>query len=625
MAAGEPSLEEQRKIFVKAESLAHKPQSRRYQKLMEQLNGYPLKPYVELKTLVNFPYLANKEKIEHFLNQYENTPLDRPLRKKWLKYLAKNKHSALFLHFYRDMGDAELTCNKLRFSLQRSDLRESAIKEVERLWVVGKSQPKTCDPVFRQWKDHGLQTQDLVWQRLSLAADGGKHTLIPYLKKLLPAKQQYLADLWLKVRRSPSYVSRTSNFPGLISDKEQEILTYGLKRLIWKDRDLALKSWYALDKRFKFTAQQKQEIANKFAVGLAIIDHEQAELWLERANKLSNDKELYRWHLAHVLRKEDWQHALDVIDFAPESIAQENVYQYWQARAYEKVNAQEQAEETYHKLSGQRHYYGFLASGKLAKMPSLRDKPLNFAPDDVQAISELPAVKRAYELRQLKRITSARREWTHLQKNLNEQQSLMAAVIADEWGWHDQAIFTFARVGYLDDLNRRFPLAYSEELQSSALKQNIDPAWAFAIIRRESSFMADANSGVGARGLMQIMPGTARYLANKKVRNSSLYDPGKNVAYGTQYMRYLMDKMNGNQVLVTASYNAGWSRVKKWLPEQESMPMDVWVETIPYKETRNYVKAVMAYKQIYSQRLGQQKNLFADLSTMQIPAKTITN
>lgn len=618
-------LEEQRKLFIKAEAVAHKPQSRRYKKLLEQLEGYPLKPYVELKTLVNFPYLANKKRIEHFLNQYENTPLDKPLRKKWLKYLANKQQAALFLHFYRDVGDASLACQNLQFMLQRNDTRQQALEKIEQFWVVGKSQPKECNGVFAQWQALGLRTEALVWQRLKLAADGGKHTLIPYLKTLLPPEQQYLADLWLNVRRSPSFVSRASNFPGLIPDKEMEILSYGLQRLVWNDRDLALKSWHSLIKRFSFSPEQEQQIASKFAVGLALVNHEQAELWLERATKLSRDKELFRWHLAQVLRQQDWQRVLDLIDFAPEEISNNNTYQYWQARAYEAVKAPELANRTFGKLAQQRHYYGFMASGKLAKAPSLRDKPLTFAAQDILSVSAIPAAQRAYELLKLKRNTSARREWIYLQTQLDEQQSLMAAVIADSWGWHDQAIFTFARVGYLDDVSRRFPIVYQQQLQSNAAKHKIDPAWAFAIVRRESSFMADANSSVGARGLMQIMPGTARYLAKKKVRGSSLFDPTKNVEYGTQYMRYLMDKMDDNQVLVTASYNAGWRRVKQWLPEEGSVPMDIWVETIPYKETRNYVKAVMAYKQIYSQRLGQQSNLFADLAAMQIPSKTMTN
>jgi soluble lytic murein transglycosylase len=620
----ERDLENQRKLFVKAEGLAHLPKSRDYNLLKTQLQDYPLQPYIELKTLMNFPYLSNKDKIENFLNRFEGSPMDKPLRSKWLTYLANKNQQALFLHFYRDVGDDELLCKQMEYRLNREDLQKQALEDIDALWLVGESQPQQCDVVFERWFLAGRRTNEIVWKRLILAADGGKHTLIPYLKSLLPQEDHYLADLWLKVRRTPNVVSRSSNFPGIQADKESEIISYGLGRLVWQDRDLALKSWQVLNKRFTFTKLQQQHIAGKFAVALANDNHPQAELWLERANSLVQDEELSRWHLAHVLRKQDWPHVLDVIDAANDEISHSYSYQYWRARGYEQLDAPEQANQSFVQLAEQRHYYGFMASGKLAQSPNMVDVPLVFSPMELQAVIDMPAAKRAYEFLQLKRYTSARREWIFLQSQISDEQSLMAAVLADSWGWHDQAIFTLGRVGYLDDIKRRFPMAYSEQLLTTSEQNQVDPAWAFAIARRESSFMVDANSGAGARGLMQLMPSTARYLAKSKISNNSLYDPAQNVQYGTQYLRYLMDKTDNNPVLATASYNAGWSKVRKWLPEQGSLPMDIWVETIPYKETRNYVKAVLAYKQIYTQRLGRNTNLFADLAAMQISSNPQT-
>lgn len=618
----EQKLKEQRKVFAKAESVAAVPKGNKFKNLQAKLAGYPLAPYVDLKTLVAYPYLSNKQKIDEFLTKYEGTPLDRPLRKRWLQYLAKKKQGALFLHYYRDIGDDKLACQNLQFKLARDDLREQTLQDAEAFWLVGKSQPKECDPVFKQWQKAGLRSQDDVWTRLKLAADGGKSTLIPYLKSLLPDDQKYLADLWLRTRRSPSYVSRLSQFPGTYPEKEAEILSYGLSRLVWRDRDLALKSWDSVTRRYKFTPEQEQKVANKFAVALAIDDHEKAELWLERANKLVDDSELFRWHLAHIVRHKDWQHAIEVVDLAPESISKGNSFQYWQARAYEEIDAAPQAEEKFQKLAKNRHYYGFLASGKLAQEPSIVDRPLVFSEQELLKVANHPAALRAYEFLKLKRYTSARREWIYLQTQLDKTQKLMSAVLADSWGWHDRAIWGFSKAGYLDDVKRRFPLAYSEHLVANSELNDLDPAWAFAIARRESSFMADANSGAGARGLMQLMPGTARYLSKKKISRNTLYDPDQNTQLGTQYMRYLLDKMNNNPILATASYNAGWRKVKNWLPEQGSLPMDIWIETIPYKETRNYVKAVLSYKQIYASQLGKESKLFENLANMQVSAKT---
>ncbi|WP_416306556.1 transglycosylase SLT domain-containing protein [Neptunicella sp. SCSIO 80796] len=617
-------LTEQRELFIRAEALAYNPSSEESQKLAEQLADYPLYPYVEQKTLIQYPYLSNQKKIAAFLEKYDGTPLDRPLRKKWLNYLLTKDQKALFLHFYRDIGDTRLKCKQLSYRLSDKQPSEELYKEIDRLWLTGQSLPSACDPVLKKWQQAGRRTEQAVWNRVVLAADGGNHTLLPYLKKLLPENERYLADLWLQVRRSPSYVSKPSLFPAKIMEKETEILAYGLQRLVWHDRDLALASWHKLQERFQFSANQQQQITAKFAVSLALANHEKAGEWLEQADKNFDDEEILRWHLAYLLRQKNWQQVVDIVSAAPAQLASDYSYHYWLGRSYEELDAPEQATQKFQELANKRHYYGFLASGKLRSKPELADSPLAYDATQLSAIAGMPAAQRAKEFLALKRNVSARREWIYLQSQLSDEQSLMAAVIADSWGWHDQAIFTFSRVGYLDDVKRRFPLAFKDQMVNTSEDQNIDPAWAFAIARRESSFMSDANSAVGARGLMQLMPSTARYLAKKRIKSRSLMDPDTNVTYGTQYMRYLLDKMDNNQVLATAAYNAGWRNVKNWLPQDSSIPADVWVETIPYKETRNYVKAVMAYKQIYLRLLGDEHNLFSDLATMQISSGTTT-
>jgi soluble lytic murein transglycosylase len=184
--------------------------------------------------------------------------------------------------------------------------------------------------------------------------------------------------------------------------------------------------------------------------------------------------------------------------------------------------------------------------------------------------------------------------------------------------WYDRDIFTLAKVGYLNDVNLRFPLGFETEIKHYAGNQKINPAWAFAITRRESSFMSDANSPAGAKGLMQIMPATAKQLARKKVSNQYLFKAKNNIKLGTKYLRNLLDRHHGNQVLATAAYNAGPHRVKSWLKDAKPLPADVWIETIPFKETREYVKSVLAYQQIYQDKVGQKGSLFDQIIAMNI-------
>ncbi len=617
-ASAQIDAKEQRRLFSRGERIAHKPKSAEYKQIVRKLKDYPLLPYIEQKTLLRFPYLSNKAKIDTFLTDYANTPLERPLRKKWLTYLAKNEQPQLFLHYYKDIGDPILACYKVRIELEQPELKAQALKAIDDLWLVGKSQPRECDPAFKVWQNEGRRTPDMIWRRMALAADGGNHTLIPYLKKLLNQDLQYLGDLWLKVRRSPNYASRLSQFPGTHPEKEAEILAYGLGRLIWRDRDLALKSWSKVTKRYQFTSEQQAHLAGRFALSLASANHKQARVWLERANKFEANEELFRWHLTHLLREQDWQQVLGIIDAAPVEISSDLTYQYWQARSYENIGAAPQAQGIFEKLADNRHYYGFMASGKMKRDVHLMNHPLAYSKEQIADVENMPAAKRAKELLAIKRYASARREWVHFQAQIDDQQKLISAVIANNWGWHDRAIFTLSRVGYLDDVKLRFPLAYDKDMLNQSKRYNIDPAWAFAIARRESSFMADANSGAGARGLMQVLPSTVNFIEKKKVKSRKLFEPAFNIQQGTQYMRYLMDRMGNNSVLATASYNAGWSRVKNWVPKDSEVPIDIWVETIPFKETRNYVKAVLAYQQIYSHLLGNESNLFHNLADMTI-------
>ncbi|WP_232849756.1 lytic transglycosylase domain-containing protein [Bowmanella yangjiangensis] len=612
-------LERQRAQFIDAEKWSYYPDSETYLDAVKQLGDYPLLPYLQQTALLSGLKLSREQQIAAFLKDYADTPLDREVREKWLRYLMKRNDQHRFLTYYRDTGDDTLRCTNVAYRLAQPDLRQQAFALVPELWLVGKSQDKACDKVFKQWSDAGHRTAPLVLERLVMAADGGDHTLIPYLKSLLPASQQYLGDLWLNARRNPASVAQLTKFPNKYPAEERQVIVYSLKRLVWRDKALAMKTWQRAAEKYSFDAVEEQDVAAGFAVALAVEDHPQAEFWLERANRGDGNEDIFRWHLTHVLRHQDWQHVADVVNSAPAALEEDYSSRYWLARSYEHLNDPVNAKRQYDTLSNVRHYYGFLAAGKLAKSPNLADTPLKISDAELLHVENLPAAKRAKELLALKRYTAARREWIQLQGNLTYQQGLAAAVLADRWGWHDQAIFAFSRLGYLDDVKRRFPLAFDQPLMQSASKHHVDPAWAFAIARRESSFMVDANSGVGAKGLMQIMPRTARDLAKKKVSNQVLFDPEKNVEYGTQYLRYLMDKMQDNPVLATAAYNAGMSRVKRWLPKDD-VPMDVWVETIPYKETRNYVKAVMAYKQIYKQRLGQEQNLFEDLANMKISA-----
>ncbi|MDP7593533.1 MAG: transglycosylase SLT domain-containing protein [Litorilituus sp.] len=607
----------QQQLFIKAEKLLSKTDSAEYQRLYNQLHYYPLQPYLDQRALIKNLQLSSAPRVAEFLDKHRGTPLDWPVRKAWLKLLAKKNKAKLFLEFYKPTNNAELNCKNFLFQLQSGMPKSVVLKQVTKLWLVGKSQNKVCDPLFEHWQKAGYRTNDVVWRRIALSADGGKHTLIPYLTNLLPAEQHYLGKLWHRVRKDPSLVSKLKHFPNK-SVRETEILTYGLKRLIWRYPDTALKSYNKALQTFNFTQAQQIEIDKKFALALAAKNHIKARHWLDKLAINSLDKNMLQWRLTQALKDKNWQRLMSELKQLPVKYKDELQWKYWYARALIATDSKQRGHYLMEQLAHERHYYGFLAASNLRTPVNLQNKPLSFSLSDKRRVISYPAAKRAFEFYALGRFVNARSEWNFLLTQLSKKEQLIAAKVANENKWFDRSIFTLASVGYLDDIDLRFPKAFKDEINSYANDQQINPAWAFAITRRESSFMSDAHSSAGAKGLMQLMPNTAKNLTKRKINRNYLLNTDNNIALGTQYLKELLDKNNGNQVLATAAYNAGPYRVRQWLKGIDIMPADIWIETIPFKETRNYVKSVLAYQEIYQHQPGQISQVFDQIVNMSI-------
>jgi soluble lytic murein transglycosylase len=607
----------QQKIFLKAEKLLRQSNSSQYKSLYNQLYYYPLLPYLDQQRLMNSMQLSSVNEIATFLEEHENSPLDWPLRKAWLLFLAKKNKGSLFLEFYQKTRNTVLTCQKLSFSLKAGLPESVVLPQVTKLWLVGKSLNEVCDPLIKKWQQAGYRTDEIVWQRIALAADGGKHALIPYLTNLLPKNQQYLGQLWHKVRRDPVTVTRLDKFIKK-STQESQIYSYGIKRLIWRDPNKALSSYKKAQRMFDFSSKQKQQITEKFAVALASKNHPKAKYWLEKLDPINVGRNILQWQLTEVLKQQNWQAVLNELAIMPEKYKTELQWRYWYARALIATNDLERGHDVMSDLASKRHYYGFLAASYLETPVSLQNNPLEISLTEKNDILLYPSAKRAFEFYYLGRYIEARREWRYWLTQLSNHEKLVAAKLANENGWFDRAIFTLSQVGYLDDVELRFPKAFDKKINQHAKEQSINPAWAFAIARRESSFMSDARSPVGAKGLMQLMPNTAKQLKRGSVSRQYLYNAGNNIQLGTRYLRKLLDKNKGNQVLATASYNAGPHRVKGWLKNSKAMPADIWIETIPFKETRNYVKSVLAYQEIYQHKPGEVSQIFEKVINMSI-------
>ncbi|CAB0150830.1 Soluble lytic murein transglycosylase [Pseudidiomarina piscicola] len=633
LLAGGDQREMQRQLFVKAEYAAKRGRLSEYQQLLDELVGYPLLPYLELERLQQVGYVANEARVQEFFAAMKGTPLDWQLRYPWLDYLAKNNEQQRFLRDFIYPGRLEHRCYFWRFTLaQETQPKAAVMRAVDQLWLTGESLPKACDPLLATWTADGRRTDDKVWQRAKLAAEDGKHTLLPYLAKLVDAPTDALIKHYRSVRRNPANLVRELDelatlaaMPDATSGpRVASIVTYALGRLIWRDPDIAIRTFNQLPSAIVLSAAQQTSLQQQFAVALSAKDHAQAGVWLAQVEPGQQTAATMQWQLAEWVREANWQTLIENPVATMGVDAEQAQWLYWRARALAETGQQKQAEAMYKRIAKQRSYYGFLAASKLQQPLHLAREKLRYSASEMEATRALPAVQRAYEFLQLERYIDARREWYQLLQISEPRQQELLAALASQWGWHDQAIYTLGQLGEFGAIEQRFPLAYAEEHRENAQAAGIDASWAFAISRRESAFRFDAYSHAGAHGLMQLLPSTAKYIGKRDYARHDLQSASVNIRLGTRYLADLKRRLGGNWVVATAAYNGGIYRVVDWVPEQ-AMAIDRWIETIPYRETRNYVKNVLAYQQIYLLLEEDQppQNRFTELAEMTIDKTTL--
>lgn len=600
------SIAVQRNAFVAAEQAMKQGESRRYERLKQQLTDYPLLPYLDYAELRGNLAAARADRVRRFLARHADTPLAGRLRNAWLDLLAKKGRWHDYTDFFRPTKSTKRRCNYLH-GLIATGQRRNAFARVEPLWLVGRSQPDECDPVFSAWRKAGHLTPELVWQRIRLAMDADRTRLARYLKRLLNTSEQPWVDRWLRVRDEPELIRDRREFAA-DHPQRRTILLYGLGRMARQNASRAAATWNTLKRRYRFDAEQLDSAERILAAAYLRHRHPDALARLDRVQP-GADLRLHQKRILAALRAGDWERVRSWIDELPAAERQAERWRYWKGRALQKLGYGDQAMELLAGVARDRTYYAFLAADRIDADYFLKHVPLRPDPALLSRVEALPVVRRSSELRALGRILDARREWWWLRQNLDPEELKAAAIIAKGWGWHAQAIFTLAGSGYWDDLELRFPVEHLELVEKYAGSNELQTPWVLAVMRQESAFDSRAASHAGARGLMQLMPATARSVAERLGTASpdrwDLFQPEINIPLGTAYLSQVYDRLERNPVLATAAYNAGPHRVERWLPKH-TLEADVWVETIPFKETRNYVKRVMAYAVIYEKRLGRE-------------------
>ncbi len=607
----EEELAELRTLFVQAEKALKKGKDARYFQLADQLEEYPLYPYLQYQWLRK--HLGRERQVKHFLEEHESSRYAGILKRKWLYKLAKKGQWQTFLQYYSTTSDKSLNCYYHRAQFKTGD-KQAALEGAKKLWAVGYSQPKACDPLFAQLKKSSAFNQELFWLRFDAALQNNKTTLAKYVKKLMTEGDQKTAELWLNLHRNPDrYI------PELLSRPETAqaplMFTHAVNRLARTDVYQAIDYWDNNKQRFDISADQTDKLERRLALKLAYKNDPAAYERLAKLNNSDHNSKATRIRVA--IYEQDWPRIITAIEDL--SIANQKLekWQYWLARAYQETGRPLQAHELLSELSTKRDFYGYLAADRLNREYQLVHNPLDVTAEEITAIKNHKEFLAAHEFMLLGRENDAKRQWWHALSQLDKNDYPAAAKLAQQWQWDEVAIFTIAKVKYWDDVELRFPLSYSDKIHENAELQDLNPVILYGLIRRESAFNKDARSPSGAVGLMQIMPRTGQQIAKdlneRWSGKNSLYDPVKNLKYGSYYYQKLLNQFNGHYALALAAYNAGPNRVKKWLPS-ESISADVWIETIPFRETREYVTTVLVYTMIYQQRIQSDEFTMADLT-----------
>jgi soluble lytic murein transglycosylase len=605
--AQDARLERQRADFVAAERALQQRDTVQYRQLRAGLRDYPLYPYLQLAELQGRLSSASSAEVAQFLEQYADIPIAPRLRQAWLHHLARQKRWADYVAFYTPQSSAELQCH-YHWALHETGERSRALAATESLWLVGKSQPKVCDPLFGAWRRAGRLTPELAWRRVELAMEAGELGLAGYLKRYLKPEDRPWVDYWQELYRNPQRVLTTQS-PAKDDPRARAIIVHTVGRLAGSDPAAAAFAWDRLQGQYRFERGQGAVLEQRIGVLMALRDRQRGMERLAAIEPELADRQTREWRVRTALALDDWHGALTWIERLSEEEQASDRWRYWRARALEATGRTDEAEALYDRLAGSRSYYGFLAADRQDLPYEFAPRPLAIADAQLSELEGLPGMRRARELFELNRMMEARREWQQMTAGLSQAQLNAVAKVAHRWGWHDRAILTLARTAYWDDLDLRFPLAHKGEVLAHADALQVDPAWAYAVMRQESAFMPDARSRAGAMGLMQIMPDTGRQVA--RLLNAELPHPNRlldvktNIRFGVTYLRRMLDHAEGNTVVATASYNAGFDRVRRWIPDDSALPADVWVDTIPFYETRDYLANVLAYTAIYEYRLGR--------------------
>ena len=606
--ADNAELTRQREQFPAVWELAKRDPTGNWIKLAAGLESYPLYPYLGLASLQRRIKDVKTEEAEAFLKAWPNSLPATLLREAFLPELAKRQDWKSYLAIYDDgTKNRELRCNALQARLALGQKIDFA-QDVQPIWLSANDLPDACGAATSWARSQGKLTPALVWQRIELAsAKGANAGVVASLAPLLGGADKAAAEHTALALRDPAAaLKQASGWPD--TPRSRDAIAIAVQRLAKRDADAADAKWTALRTQFHFDKEQQGRALRAIALYRASSYPPDALARLTALPADLADDATREWRARSALAAGDFKATLTALDSMPPAQRDDARWRYLRGRVLAKLGREDEANAVFRSLAGEANFFGFLAADQIDANYTICSTEF---PADKTAEAGLRKDKnlaRAFEFFAINRLSEARREWDFAQDGLDAGQRRQAIAIAAKEGWIDRAVYAFNQGDDMRLYTLRFPLARRDQIVREAKEGGVEPAWAYAIIRAESAWTTDARSGANAYGLMQLLPGTAKQLAAAEGVSyggaNDLFDPDTNIKLGTLYLGKVAARFDGSPWLGSAAYNAGPAAVDKWVNARDALDPDFFIETIPYKETREYVSRVLAFSVIYDWRLN---------------------
>lgn len=607
------SLNEQRNRYQQVKTAWDNKQMDEVNRLMPTLKTYPLYPYLEYRQMTqNLTSLTSKQ-VTYFIETHPTLPLNANLSRNFASELARRQDWKGLLSFVKEEPKAVAARCQYHYAQWATGNKHAAFTGVNEIWLHGKSLPKECDSLFNVWREAGHQTVDITLERILLAAQAGKdgQGIVSYLTKQLPESKKTLAEDVVKLQATPTnLVDFSKKYSASTYTREVVLKTFPL--FSRQNTAAAKNAIPALVKNQKMTAEQQlvleKNVAGRFMNRSASGSDAK---WRDNIVKKSGDTPLVERRIRLALGNGDYKDLANWLPVLSAEAKKKDEWRYWQAVLLLEKNKKSEANSILKALSKERGFYPMVAAQKLNQPYNVYVVKANHEKKANSAILKRPEIARVKELLYWQLEGQARSEWVRLVASQNAPEQELLARYAFDNDWADLSVQATITGKLWNHLEERFPVAYPSFFKEALKDKSISMPFALAIARQESAWNPQAQSPVGARGLMQLMPYTANDVAKKMGMTTyksvnQLLDPRTNIQMGTYYLDSVYTSFGNNRILAAAAYNAGPHRVTTWLNNSAGrLDAVAFVESIPFTETRGYVKNVLSYDVFYHHFMKQ--------------------